>query len=243
LAGDITPEQGFALAEKYFGKIPARAKPAAPDFGEALGTAEKRIQQSDKLAQVPAVAMAWKMPARGSKDQAPMAVLGALLAGGDASRLYQGLVKGRQTALNVDSLYGLTSEWEYDGPTLYTVFALYKPDSSADAVLKAVDEEIATIRRDGVDAATLQRVKTQLLSDWYNKLESFWTRADTLGKLQLLWGDARVANQIPDWINGVTSDDIVRVAGTYLVPTNRTVIDRKPEAMLAAPAAAAAMTK
>ena len=48
-------------------------------------------------------------PDRGSKDQAPMAVLGDLLAGGDASRFYQGLVKGREIALNVDSLYGLTS--------------------------------------------------------------------------------------------------------------------------------------
>ena len=238
LAGDITVEQGFALAEKYFGKIPARAKPAGPDFREGLGTQEKRIQQADKLAQVPAVAMAWRMPERGSKDQAPMAVLGALLAGGDASRLYQGLVKGRQLALNVDSMYGLTSEWEYDGPTLFTVYALYKPDSSADALLKAVDEEIAVVVRDGVDDATLQRVKTQLLASWYNGLESYWTRADTLGKLQLLWGDAKVANRIPDWIEAVSSDDVVRAAKTYLTPANRTVIDRKPEAMIAAQAAA-----
>ena len=72
-----------------------------------------------------------------------MAVLGELLAGGDASRFYQGIVKGRELALNVESLYGLTSPWEYDGPTLFTVFALYKPTTNADAMLKAMDEEIA----------------------------------------------------------------------------------------------------
>ena len=38
---------GFALAEKYFGAIPARKTPAAPDFKEGLNTQEKRIQQSD----------------------------------------------------------------------------------------------------------------------------------------------------------------------------------------------------
>ncbi len=239
IAGDVTPAQGFALAQKYFGAIPARATPKASDHSEGLNTAEKRIEQSDPLAQVPAIAAAWKMPDRGSKDQAPMAVLGELLAGGDASRFYQGLVKGRQIALNVDSLYGLTSPWEYDGPTLFTIFALYKPNGSADAVLAAMDEEIAKVAKDGVDDATLKRVKTSMLADWYDELESFLSRADKLAKLQTLWGDANVANKIPGWIDGVTSADLQRVARTYLVDSNRTVIDRKPAPKPAAPAAAA----
>lgn len=238
LAGDLSPEEGFALAEKYFGEIPARPVPEGPDFSEGLNTQEKRIQQPDKLAQVPAIAMSWKMPDRGSEDQPAMSVLGALLANGDASRLYQGLVKGRELALNVDSLYGLTSEWEYNGPTLFTVFALYKPTTDADAVVAAVDAEIAAIVADGVDDATLARVKTQLLADWYNGMESFISRADTLAKLQLLWGDAEVANRIPGWIEGVTSADVQRAARTYLTAANRTVIDRVPEAILAARAAA-----
>ena len=237
IAGDVTPAQAFALAQKYFGGIAKRPTPAPSDFSEGLNTAEKRIEQSDALAQVPAIAAAWKMPDRGSKDQAPMAVLGELLAGGDASIFYQGLVKGRETALNVDSLYGLTSPWEYDGPTLFTVFALYKPNGSADALLAAMDEEIAKVVDKGVDDATLKRVKTRMLADWYNGLESFMGRADTLAKLQTLWGDAKVANQIPGWIDAVTSEDVQRTARTYLTKANRTVIDRKPAPPAAAPAA------
>lgn len=238
MAGDISPEEGFALAEKYFGDIARRPTPPAPDFSEGLNTQEKRIQQGDRLAQVPAIAAAWKMPDRGSRDQAPMAVLGALLANGDASRLYQGLVKGRELALNVDSLYGLTSEWEYDGPTLFTVFALYKPTTDADAVLAAIDEEIAKVVAEGVDDATLARIKTRMLADWYNGLESFLSRADSLAKLQLMWDDAGVVNRIPGWIEAVTSADVQRAARTYLTRDNRTVIDRRPEAMLQAAAAA-----
>lgn len=237
IAGDITPEQGFALAQKYFGDIPARPTPKAPDFSEGLNTQEKRIPQSDALAQVPAIAAAWKMPDRGSKDQAAMAVLGDVLAGGSASRFYQGIVKGRELALNVDSLYGLTSPWEYDGPTLFTVFALYKPDTDADAVLKAMDEEIAKVAKDGVGEDELARTKTGMLAAWYNGLEQFINRADTLAKLQLMWGDADVVNKIPGWIEGVTSADLQRAARTYLTDANRTVIDRKPAAMLQAPPA------
>jgi predicted Zn-dependent peptidase len=62
-------------------------------------------------------------------------------------------------------------------------------------------------------------------------------RADTLAKLQTLWGDAEVANKIPAWIDAVSSADVQRVAKTYLTHANRTVIDRKPAP--AAPAAAA----
>lgn len=240
IAGDISPEEGFKLAEKYFASIPARPTPKAPDFREGLNTQEKRIQQTDALAQVPAIAAAWKMPDRGSKDQAAMAVLGDVLAGGDASRFYQGLVKGRELALNVESLYGLTSPWEYDGPTLFTVFALYKPNTNADAVLAALDEEIAKVANEGVTEAELSRVKTRMLADWYNGLEAFINRADTLAKLQTLWGDANVVNEIPKWIEGVTSADLQRVARTYLTRPNRTVIDRVPAAMAkAAPATTA----
>jgi len=236
ISGDVTPDQGFALAQKYFGAIAARPTPKSGDFTEPLNKTEKRVEQSDALAQVPAIAAAWKIPERGSRDQAPMAVLAELLAGGDASRLYLGLVKGREIALNVDSLFGLVDPWTYDGPTLLTVFALYKPTSNADAVLGAIDEEVARIAKEGADDATLKRVKTRMLADWNNSLESFINRADTLAKLQTLWGDANVVNKIPGWIEGVTSADLQRVAATYLVKNNRTVIDRKPVAQAAAPA-------
>ena len=132
-----------------------------------------------------------------------------------------------------------TSEWEYDGPTLFTVFALYKPNASADKLLAAIDEEVARIVKDGVDDATLARVKTAMLADWYNGLEFVMSRADTLAKLQTLWGDANVVNQIPGKIQAVTSDDVKRAAATYLTRANRTVIDRQPEAMIKAAEAAA----
>lgn len=239
IAGDVTPARALALVKKHFGAIPRRAVPPLADFSEPLNTAERRLVQADPLAEVPAVAAAWKMPVRGSADHAPMVVLGEVLAGGNASRLYQGLVKGRELALNVEALWGLTGPWEYDGPTLYTLFALYKPEASADGLLAAVDEEVARIVKEGVDEATLKRVKTRMKADWYNGLESFIGRADMLARLQVLWGDAKVVSQVPEWIDAVTSPQIQRVAATYLTRANRSVIDRRP-APAAAPAAPAA---
>ena len=236
IAGDVTAEEGFALAEKYFGDIESRPTPARPDVSEPINTGEKRITQPDALAQVPALAVGWKIAERGSDDHAPTAVLAEVLAGGDASRMYQGLVKGREMAINGQYLFGLTSPWEFDGPTLLTLFALYKPQFTADQLLAAMDEEIARIAEDGVGDEELARVKTQMLADWNNGMESLISRADNLARLQAIWGDAAVANQIPAWIENVDSADIQRVASKYLTAENRTVIDRKPAAMLEAAA-------
>ena len=232
IAGDVTPAQAFALAEKYFGAIPRRATPPLPDVSEPLNTAEKREVQGDALAKLPALAVGWKMPARGTPDHAPMVVLGELLADGDASRLYQSLVKGRQLALQLESFTGAGSPWEFDGPALFTVLAIYKPTATADQLLAVIDAQIAKIVKDGVDAATLQAVKTRLLAQWYDGLEGFMDRADTLATLQALWGDANIANKVPDWIAAVSSADLQRVARTYLTRANRSEIDRRPDGMI-----------
>jgi len=241
IAGDVTPAQAFALAQKYFGQLPARALPQRPDVTEPLNTKPRHEEQTDALAKVPALAIGWKMPARGSKDQVPMMVLSQLLVGDDASRFYQGLVKGRELLLNVNGgvNFPLGDGSDYAGPTLLGLFALYKPNATPDQVLAAINEEIGKIATDGVDDATLARVKTKMLADWYGGLESYINRADTLAKLQTLWGDAEVANKMPGWIEAVNADDLKRVAHTYLTDANRSVIVRRPAAA-ATPAAAPA---
>jgi predicted Zn-dependent peptidase len=245
IVGDIEAEQAFALVEKYFGALPARPVPRGTDPSEPLNVAEKRESQTDALAQVPAVALAWKAPAQRSPDQAPMAVLSQLLMGDSASRLYQGLVKGRQVAVEVEGGYNwpLGEAWDFSGPALLNVLALHRPDVTAAAVVAAIDEELATILKEGIDADTLARVKTRLRASYVSGMESFLDRADSLAKAQALWGDAGMLNQIPGWIDAVTSADLQRVVSTYLTKQNRVVIDRVPTAMAAAQQPAAAATQ
>jgi predicted Zn-dependent peptidase len=245
IVGDIKAEQAFALVEKYFGGLPARPVPKGTDPSEPLNTAEKRESQTDALAQVPAVALAWKAPAQRSPDQAAMAVLSHLLMGDSASRLYQGLVKGRQMAVAVQGGYNwpLGGAWDFSGPALLTILVLHRPDASAEAVVTAIDEELQKILKEGVDAETLARVKTRMRANYVSGMEPFLARADSLAKAQALWGDAGMLNQIPGWIDAVTSADLQRVVGTYLTKQNRVVIDRVPAAMAAAKQPAAAAKK
>ena len=230
VAGDVAPADVLAKAEKYFGDIPARPAPPPPDVTEPLNTAERTLEEKDPLARVPAIAVGFKMPARGSRDHVPSAVLGDVLASGDASRLYLGLVKGRELLLQLNGgvNWPLGDPWTYRGPTLLVLFGLYKPTTSAKAVVDAIGEEVDRVAREGVPEAELDRVKTKMKSDYYAGLEMFINRANAIALAQLLGGDASFVNEIPARIDAVTAADLKRVASTYLTSANRTWVDRRP---------------
>jgi len=232
IAGDVTAADVFARAERYFGGIPARPAPAPPDVSEPLNTAERSLEQTDPLARVPAIAVGFKMPARGSRDHVAAAVLGDLLVAGEASRLYQGLVKGKELLLQMEGgvNWPLGDAWTYRGPTLLVLFGLYKPSTSARAVVDAIAAETRRIAQQGVPAAELDRVKTKMKSDYYSGLEMFIYRADAIALAQLLGGDASFVNEVPGKIDAVTVADLKRVAAAYLTPANRTWVDRQPAA-------------
>ena len=236
IAGDLTPADVFAKAATYFGAIPSRPVPPGSDFAEGLNTGERTLEQTDALARVPAVALGFKMPARASKDHIPAAVLGDILLNGDASRLYQALVKGKELMLNVQGglNWPLGDPWTFNGPTLLVMFGLYKPAADARTVVATIDEEIAKIASAGVPAEELGRVKTKMLSDFYSDVELPLNRATKLSILQLFSGNAASINDIPAQIAAVSAEDLRRVASTYLTAANRTVVDRKPAAQASA---------
>jgi predicted Zn-dependent peptidase len=230
IVGDVSAEEAFAKVEKYFGAIPARATPPKPDVDESANSKERLVEQTDPLANVPAVAVGWKLPSRGTPDDVPTAVLADLLAGGEASRLYQGLVKGKELLLGIEGgvNWPLGDPWTYEGPTLLTLFGLYKPDTTAKAVVAAIDEEVAKVARGEVSADELSRTKTKMVSDLYAQLEMPMERAVALSLAQLFPGDAASVNDVPRRLAAVTRADLARVAAKYLTAPNRTVVDRRP---------------
>jgi predicted Zn-dependent peptidase len=176
------------------------------------------------------VAVGYKLPMGIGRDYVALVVLGDLLLSGDASRLYQGLVKGRELMLQVEGgvNFPFESPWRVSGPTVLAYFGLYKPGADVKAVVDAAQGEIAKVASAGVPAAELARVKTKMRADFYAGLELPLYRADALAVAQLLLGDANRLNTIPPEIEAVTVADLKRVALLYLTAANRTVIDRRP---------------
>ena len=230
IVGDVQPDEIFAKVEKYFAAIPARNVPPRPKVDEPAQTAERRSTQTDKLAKVPAVAIGYRMPSRHSPEALPAAVTGELLHNGQASRLYQALVKEKQVALSVDGgvNWPLGTPFEFNGPTLMTSFIVYPPGVTEDQLLAAFDANIRNLIDKGPSQQDVDRVVTKMRSDWYSNLENPIDRASALSHATLFDGSFDLVYQIPEDLASVTAAQVRAFAAKYLVVTNRTVINRVP---------------
>ena len=230
IAGDVKPEEVFEKLAKYFGAIPRRTVPPKPDVSEAPQSAERHATQPDKFAQVPALAVGYRMPPRTSHDAVVGAVVGELLHNGQASRLYQALVKEKKVALDVSGgmNWPLGNPFEYDGPTLMTSFITYPPNFREDDVMGAFDAAIASLAAQGPNPAELERISAKMRSDWYAQLEIPINRASVLAHATLFDGNPQRVNEIPDELAKVNADEVKAFARKYLVKTNRTVLNRVP---------------
>jgi len=232
IVGDVKPDEVFAKVEKYFAAIPSRGTPPKPNVDEAPQKSERRATETDRLAKVPALAVGYRMPARHSSDALVSAVAGELLHNGQASALYQTLVKQKQVALSVDGgvNWPLGSPYEYNGPTLMTSFIVYPPKVTEDQVLAAYDSAVRDLTEKGPSAQDLERVVAKMRSDWYGNLEIPIDRASALSHAVLFDGDFNSVYQIPEDLAKVTPAQIRAFAAKYLVSTNRTIINRVPAA-------------
>jgi zinc protease len=232
IVGDVQPDEVFAKVEKYFGAIPARSVPPRPTFEEPRQTAERRSTQSDKLAKVPALAIGYRMPPRHSPEAMAGAVTGELLHNGQASLLYQALVKDKQVALSVDGgvNWPLGNPFEYNGPTLMASFIVYPPNVTEEQLLAAYDSTIQELISKGPSQQDVDRVVTKMRSDWYANLENPIDRASALSHAVLFDGNFDIVYQIPEDLTKVSPAQIRAFAAAYLVPANRTIINRIPAA-------------
>ncbi len=234
VAGDVKSEEVFAAAEKYFGGIPEREVPARPDVSEPPQTSERSFTEPDSLARVPALAIGYRMPPRNAPDAIVGAVVGELLHNGDASLLYQEMVKDKKVALSV---YGglnwpLGNPFEYNGPTLMTSFIVYPPNVTKEQVLGTYADTLKSLATHGPSASEMERIKAKMQSDWYAQLEIPIQRASVIAHATLFDGSPDRVNEIPAQIDRVTPEEVKAFAAKYLVDSNATIIDRVPEALL-----------
>ncbi len=91
------------------------------------------------------------MPERNSHDAIVAAVVGDLLHNGNASLLYQQLVKEDRTRFRLDGglNWPLGNPFEFNGPTLMTTFIVSPPGTKMDTVLNSVDKVVGHLAADG----------------------------------------------------------------------------------------------
>jgi predicted Zn-dependent peptidase len=140
VAGDVTVTDVRRLAEKHFGGIPRQPLPKATDDAEPPQKEEKRYTRSDALARTPALAAAWHLPPRMTKDFFALSVLDPLLVSDDSARLHRKLVRDDRLAMSVVGAFNfLGNNWDMRGPMLFTLRVDYLNDKNAGQVLDAIE--------------------------------------------------------------------------------------------------------
>src|SRR5438552_2285353 len=231
VVGDVDPAAVRPMVEKYFGDIPLQPVPERPDISEPKQAKEKRLTQTDKLANVPAFALSYHIADHDSPDFAPTVLLNLILQGDDSSRLFQRLVK--EKAISLDWAGGINfelgNEFDYDGPMLMVSRTTYKPGHKGDEILKEVDAVIRDVQEHGVTKKELADAKVRFRSNFYDQIESTQGRANLLASFALFHDDPARINKVVEQFETVTAAQVQEVAKKVLVPTNRTAIDRVPE--------------
>jgi predicted Zn-dependent peptidase len=233
ILGDVNPQDGFALAEKYFGNILAGAAPTFADSSEPQQTEERRGEVVEKFGTLPAMAIGYVIPPRRTPEWYAMALLDQALHGGRAGRVYRDLVLEKQIAVEADG--GVGDLFGYDGPTQMTTRIFHKPEMSSEVTLAAFDEIVRVIREKGISDSELQQLKVKWRSDYFATLES--GRGGSMPKFGLMHllacftlfdGDPQLVNTILDGFLSVTAEQVQDAARKYLQPQNRAIVLRKP---------------
>jgi zinc protease len=235
VTGDATVDEVMKLAQKQFGAIPSRPLPPKVDISEPPQTTEKSFTEADKLARTPAVAFGYHLPERMTREFFALSLLDPLLVSDESAKLYQALIKENQIASNVTGgfNYGLGNNFDYNGPMLYTFRVDYRPDLKGTDVLKVVDKVITAVQEHGITEDELKQAKVNFRSSFLESLEGGgipgFGRADLLAALALYDDDPNRINTILAELEKITATDVRDAARKYLVPANRTSIDRRPE--------------
>ncbi len=187
VAGNVSPEKVKALAEKWFGPIPAGEKYERNLPQEPKQTAARSLEVK---ANVPLDALykCWHIYSRTDMRYYVADLVTDILGGGGSSRLYQALVKEKQLFSNIEC-YHLGST---DTGLLTIEGKLVKGVNMKDAEA-ALNEELSKLQQDGITQKELDKVKNKTESMIAFEDMSVMSRAASLAMYELL-GDASLIN-------------------------------------------------
>ncbi|HEX8423226.1 MAG TPA: pitrilysin family protein, partial [Pyrinomonadaceae bacterium] len=223
ICGDFDPQEARALVEKYFATIPSQPPPPPVDVSEPLAVAAPFEKYPDPFAQLPALMLGWKAPARRTPDAYALTLASELLLEGESSRLYQRLVKGDESVVAVQGSVG-----ERRGPSSLYVFAIPKPGRTTEEIRRTINEEIARLATEGPSAEEMEKLRNTLLNDSVRGRQTTMYRAQRLAEYTLYDGDPHLVNTEIELYLGVTPEQIKDVVARYLHTDNHALIEVIP---------------
>lgn len=213
VAGNVETAQVKALAEKWFGNIPAgeryeRQLPVEPKQTEA------RFKEVEANVPLDALYKAWHIEGRLAPSYYAADLITEILSNGVSSRLYQKLVKEQQIFSNINCYHMGSID-----PGLLVVDGKIVEGRTLEEANAAVEEEIQKLVDDGVTEEELKKAKNKIEAMITFEDMGLLSRANNLAFYELL-GDAKMINEEWDKYNAVTAEYLQETAKTIFRKEN-----------------------
>ena len=213
LAGDITVEQAYNLAQRHFGDLTGKPFDPGPIPVEMprSGVVSLREKMEDKTQTH--IILGYPGPSFSSGDRDALEVLNAVLAG-QGGRLFTELRDKKSLAYSVFS---------FVVPAVdpgFIAFGIGTNPSREKEAVKGFLKEIRKLRSEPVSEDEMKRAATYLIGTRQIQLQSLQARADEVCFPELYGQDLERVLEYKDRILSVTPEMVRDVAHRYLDPEN-----------------------
>jgi predicted Zn-dependent peptidase len=217
IAGNIDTQKAEALAEKWFGNIPARTVPprSLPVEPPQLAPLRRELKAN---VPVPAVYLAFRMPARLDPAFYPVDLLSDVLAQGQSSRLYRRLLREKQLFSQIDCYVTANTD-----PGLLVIEGRPVDGVSPDQGLTAIWEELDILRAAPIEMRELQKIQHRFESTVVFSETSVLNKAQNLAFYEVL-DRAELMNDETETYLAVTPEVLHQTALDLFRPDNSAVL-------------------
>lgn len=215
IAGDIDIEHTRALIDAYFGEFDR-----GPEIKrQVIVEPEQKLEVVDTVydnVQLPALVMAYHIPALGTDDYYAMNMLNLILSNGASSRMNKKLVDESQLAVFAGAF-----DFASEDPGVSLAFAVANAGTDLSDLEAKMQIEIDRMKEELVPEREFQKVLNQVENDFVSGNASMAGIAGSLANYYIIQGDANLINMELERYLSVTPEDVKNVASKYLKDTNR----------------------
>jgi len=217
LTGNITGDNAYKLASKWFGPIEKR-KVQERKLPAELPQNEKRLSVIEKDVPSDALYKVWHIGPRNSKDFYTLDLITDLLAGGESGRLHTKLVREKKLFTEINAY--ITSDID---PGLIFVQGKLMKNIDLQTADDAVNEVIEELKNDSIGIDEIEKVKNKFESSTVFGNTSILNKAINLSFYELL-GDAGFINREVEEFRKVTIDDVAESTKRYFTSENSSTL-------------------
>ena len=224
VVGDFNPAELRRLVNQYFAGVPSHAAPESPRCeappSAARGPVRRDVQ--DAKANLDAVLRMYRVPEHRHGDTPALEILNIILGQGESSRLNVAVVRRDQAAVATGAL--LNPFGSRNGPGVWVLYGIVNQGVASDRLDTLIAVQLDSIRANGITAAELEKAKNVLRAGFIATRETTMGKAEELQHYRTFHNSIDDINTDLDLLLAVTSDDVKRVANTYLAPSNLTLL-------------------